>query len=147
MTVFTLISKYSKLKKKEERGVIVKKITSLLCILILAATSVPFAMASNVLYGTVVYHGEGFEAFNVTMPQYLFNDDSGEISIEGSGPSNRRALISIDKKYENDVMFPGILVVGNNTTKSNGKGILTTDEFHKDDVFNYLELNIEFNDV
>ena len=147
MTVFTLISKYSKLKKKEERGVIVKKITSLLCILILAATSVPFAMASNVMYGTVVYHGEGFEAFSVKMPQYLLNGDSGEISIEGSWPSNRRALISIDKKYENDVMFPGILVVGSNTTKSNGKGILTTDELHKDDVFNYLELNIEFNDV
>ena len=124
-----------------------KKITSLLCILILAATAVPFAMASNVMYGTVVYHGEGFEAFNVNVPQYLLNDDSGEISIEGSWPSNRRVLISIDKKYENDVMFPGILVVGNNTTKSNGKGILTTDELHKDDVFNYLELNIEFNDV
>lgn len=124
-----------------------KKITSLLCILILAVTSVPFAMASNVIYGTVVYHGEGFEAFSVKMPQYLLNDDSGEISIEGSWPSNRRALISIDKKYENDVMFPGILVVGSNTTKSNGKGILTTNELHKDDVFNYLELNIEFNDV
>ena len=147
MTVFTFTLKYSKLKKKEERGVIVKKITSLLCILILAATAVPFAMASNVMYGTVVYHGEGFEAFNVNVPQYLLNDDSGEISIEGSWPSNRRVLISIDKKYENDVMFPGILVVGNNTTKSNGKGILTTDELHKDDVFNYLELNIEFNDV
>lgn len=124
-----------------------KKITSLLCVLILAVTAVPFAMASNVMYGTVVYHGEGFEAFNVNMPQYLLNDDSGEISIEGSWPSNRRVLISIDKKYENDVMFPGILVVGNNTTKSNGKGILTTDELHKDDAFNYLELNIEFNDV
>lgn len=124
-----------------------KKITSLLCVLILAATAVPFAMASNVMYGTVVYHGEGFEAFNVNMPQYLLNDDSGEISIEGSWPSNRCVLISIDKKYENDVMFPGILVVGNNTKKSNGKGILTTDELHKDDVFNYLELNIEFNDV
>lgn len=124
-----------------------KKITSLLCILILATTSIPFAMASNVMYGTVVYHGEGFEAYNVKMPQYLFNDDSAEISIEGSWPSNRRVLISIDKKYENDVMFPGILVVGNNTKKSNGKGILTTDELHKDDVFNYLELNVEFNDV
>lgn len=125
-----------------------KKLASSLCFVLTAIAAIPLAMAAEPMAGTVVYHGKGYEEFDVAMPQYLKDSNSAEININGMWPSNRQMLISIDQKYDNSVLFAGILIQGKNTTKSSGSGIITTKNFYGDEEApDYLEIDIELKDT